>query len=171
MRSHRPRVGSRVRLGKPEAADRLAPVHRRQPVLLLLLGSPLPDGEHRERALDGDGAAHAGVAGLQLEAGEAVRDRARPGQPVAVEVHPEEAEPCELLDDLAGQDALLEPVAHVRQHAVAHEGADGVADRALLVVQEGVEREEVEGIELGGCCRRGGWKVTCRSTRRAIPGA
>jgi hypothetical protein len=75
------RVGAGVGLRQAEAADRLARVHRRQPALLLLLRAPLPDREHRERALDRDEAADARVAGLELHAREAVHDRARPGRP------------------------------------------------------------------------------------------
>ena len=149
VRAHRARVGAGVRLGQTEAADRLAGVHRRQPALLLLLGAPLPDREHRQRALHRDGAADAGVARLELEAGEPVGDRARAGEAVAVEVHAEEAELAQLRHQLARQDPLLEPVADVRQHVLAHEGAHGVADRPLLVVEQGVDREEVERVERG----------------------
>ena len=52
-------------------------------------------------------------------------------------------------EQLARQDALLEPVADLGQHALADELADGVADRALLVVEQRVEREEVERVEGG----------------------
>ena len=98
MGAHRAGIGARVRLGQAEAADHLAAVHRRQPALLLLLRAPAPDREHRERALDGDGAADAGVARLELRAGEAVGDGARAGESVAVEVHAEQAELRELAD-------------------------------------------------------------------------
>ena len=152
MRAHRPRVGARVRLGQAEAADRLAAMHGRQPALLLLLRAPAPDRVHRERPLHGDGAADPGVAGLELEAREAVRDRARPGQAVSLEVHPEEPELRQLLEDLAREDPLLEPVADLRDDALADELPHGVADRPLLVVEERVEREEVERVE----GRRGG---------------
>ena len=43
--------------------------------------------------------------------------------------------------------SLVEPVADLGQDALAHEPADGVADRPLLVVEERVEREEVERVE------------------------
>ena len=140
-----PGVGAGVRLGQPEAADRLARVHGRQPALLLLLRAPAPDRVHRERALHRDGAADARVARLQLLADEPVGHGARAGQPVALEVHPVEPELRELAEELARQDALLEPVAHLGQHAVAHELAHGVADRLLLVAEQRVEREEVAG--------------------------
>ena len=62
-------------------------------------------------------------------------------------MHAEEAELAELRDQLARQDSLLEPVADLRHHLLADELADRVADRLLLVVEEGVEREEVERIK------------------------
>ena len=51
---HRRRVGAVVGLGQPEAADRLAGRHRRQPPLLLLLAAVPPDRVHRQRALHAD---------------------------------------------------------------------------------------------------------------------
>src|SRR5215218_10716146 len=42
---------------------------------------------------------------------------------------------------------VLEPVPDLRQDALAYEAPDGVADGALLVVQQRVEREEVERVE------------------------
>src|SRR6185503_4264242 len=95
------------------------------------------------------GAADAGVAGLELHAHEAVLDGARAREAVALEVHAEEAELPELLDQLAREDPLLEPVADLGEHALAHELADGVPDRLLLVVEEGVEPEEVARVEHG----------------------
>ena len=62
-------------------------------------------------------------------------------------MHAVEAELAELGEELARQDALLEPVAHLRQHLLADEGAHGVADRPLLVVEQRVDREEVERVE------------------------
>ena len=127
----------------------------RQPALLLLLGAPAPDREHRERALNGDEAAHARVARLELHARQPVGDGARTGQAVALEVHPEQAELRKLLRELAGHDPLLEPLADVRKDLLAHELADGVADRPLLVVEKRVDREEVERVERRRL-RRGG---------------
>ena len=70
-------------------------------------------------------------------------------------MHPEQAELGELLHDLARQDPLLEPVADLGQDALAHELAHGVADRAFLVVEERVERQEVERVEIGSCLSGG----------------
>src|SRR4029078_1611246 len=103
--------GPGTRSGGPEAASRLAGVHRRQPALLLLLRAPAPDRVHRERALHRDEAPDARVARLELHAGQPVAGGARPRQAVALQVHPEEAELRDLLHELARQDALLEPVA------------------------------------------------------------
>jgi hypothetical protein len=155
--AHRPGVGARVGLGEPEAADRLARVHRRQPALLLLLGAPAPDREHRQRALHGDGAADARIAGLELEAREAVGDGARAGSR-SPRGACRRGRAWRAPGQLARQDALLEPVADVGKDALADEPAHRVADRALLVVEERVEREEVEWVELSRClsCRRHG---------------
>ena len=153
MRAHRAGIGARVGLGQAEAADQLAAVHRRQPALLLLLRAPAPDREHRERALDRDGAAHTRVAGLELHAGDAVGDGARAGQAVALEVHAHQAEARKLGVDLPRQQALLEPLADLGQDALADELAHRVADRALLLGEESVDGEEVAGVELGRCGR------------------
>ena len=64
-------------------------------------------------------------------------------------MHAEEAELAELRHQLAREDPLLEPVADVGQHLLADEGAHRVADRPLLVVEEGVDPEEVERVERG----------------------
>ena len=141
-----PGVGAGVRLGEPEAADRLP---------RCIAGShapsapPSPSARSRTSRASPAPRPRCGhrVARLELEAGQPVRDRARPGKPVAVEVHSEEPELRELLDDLAREDPLLEPVADLREHVLPHECADRVTDRPLLLVEEGVEGEEVERVE------------------------
>src|SRR5260221_14153275 len=72
-------------------------------------------------------------------------------------MHAIEAELAELGEQLARQDPLLEPFTHIRSDLFSDELADGVADRFLLVVEERVEREEVEGVgRLGlGWCSHG----------------
>ena len=66
-----------------------------------------------------------------------------------MQVHAEEAERRDLLDELARQDALLEPLADVRHDALLDELPHGVADRALLVFEQRVDGEEVTRIERG----------------------
>ena len=94
-------VGAVVGLGEAEAADRLARRHPRQPLLLLLLGAEPPDREHREAALHRHQRADAGVARLELEAGQAVVDRRHARAAVALEVHAEQADLAELAGELA----------------------------------------------------------------------
>ena len=116
-----------------------------QPLLLLLLAAPLPDREHRQRALHADQRADPGVDRLQLHAGQPVRHRAGARAAVPVQVHAEHAEAAELLGQLARRDgAGLEPVGDVRAEVVVAELADGVADRPLLVGQQGVGGDQVE---------------------------
>jgi hypothetical protein len=62
-------------------------------------------------------------------------------------MHPEEPELRELRHQLAREDALLEPLADLGQHALAYEPAHGVADRLLLVLEERVEGQEIQGVE------------------------
>ena len=64
-------------------------------------------------------------------------------------MHPEETELRELLEDLAREDAFLEPVADLVEDVVAHELPDRVANRALLVVEQCVDCEVVERVESG----------------------
>jgi hypothetical protein len=65
-------------------------------------------------------------------------------------VHAEHAEAAELGRELERDPRLLEPLPHVGQDAVGHEAPDGVADEALLVVEEVVDREEVLRAQVGG---------------------
>ena len=69
-------------------------------------------------------------------------------------MHAEEAEPRKLRDQLQRKLAALEPLADVRLDLLRDELADGVANRALLVGEKRVEREEVVRVELGLLCGR-----------------
>jgi acyl-CoA dehydrogenase len=62
-------------------------------------------------------------------------------------VHPQETELCELREELAREDPLVEPVPDVVEDVVADELPHRVADRLLLVLEEGVERKEVKWVE------------------------
>src|SRR5215216_1599808 len=143
--AHPGRVGAEVGLGQAEAADHLAGGHGRQPAPLLLLGAVAPDRVHGQGALDRDEAAGPGVAGLQLQAGQAVADGVGAGAAVALQVHAEQAQVAELLGQLAGQLAALEPAGDLGQHPVGDEAAGGVADQPLLLRQLPVQVEEVQG--------------------------
>ena len=93
-----------------------------------------------------------------------------------MQVHAEETELCELGDHLAREDALLEPVADLGEDLLADELPHGVADRLLLLVEERVDREEVEGVE--SWAARRSWprseppeskRVTGRNTIENVP--
>ena len=53
-------------------------------------------------------------------------------------MHPEQTELRELGEDLEREDPFLEPVTDLLEHVVADELANRVADRTLLVVEEGL---------------------------------
>src|SRR6185436_17705561 len=143
---HAPRVRARVGLGEAEAADDLAPGHPWEPALLLLLGAELPDREHAERPLDAHERPEPAVPGLELQARQAVADGVRARALVAGEVHPEQPHRTELLGDFQRELPRLEPGLDAGEDALAHPVADGVADRALLVREETIEIQEIEGI-------------------------
>jgi len=149
-------VGAGVRLGQPEAADDLARGHPREPFFFLLLGAVGRDREHRERALDRDEAAEAGIRGLELEAGEAVADRIDAGAAVTLQVHAEEAELAELGCDLARELGALEPLLDSGKQAVDGEAPNGLLEHALLLGEKCTQAEKVEGIYSGPAHRRVG---------------
>ena len=92
--------------------------------------------------------AQPGVAGLELQAGQAVRRRAGAGAPVAGEVHAEQPHRPELLGQLAHRcRAGVVPPGDLRLELVLDEGADRVADGAVLLGDEGVGVEQLEGRE------------------------
>ncbi len=170
VRAHGARVGAGVRLGQPEAADEPAGGHAGQPLLLLFLRAVLPDGVHRQGALDGDEAAQAGVDGFEFQAGQAVGHGTGTGAAVALQVHAEHTRLAQPSGEFPrGYGSPLEPVRDVgAQVAVAH-GADGVADVAFLVGQQGVDPEQVEGVEGRGrhrCLLAAASARTRRLTRR-----
>src|SRR5699024_527029 len=111
-------------------------------LLLLLFGAVLPDGEHRQRALDAHQRTEAGVPGLELHAGQTVRGGARAGAAVALEVHPEHAERAELLGQLTDGDAgCLVPVGDLWTDPGVDEAPHRVADRTVLLADQGVGPE------------------------------
>ena len=72
-------------------------------------------------------------------------------------MHPEQAERAELGRDFLREDAALEPVADVRQHALAHEIAHRVAEQALVAAEFVVKPEQIQWVEnrRTGCGRHG----------------
>ena len=64
-------------------------------------------------------------------------------------MHSEQSELGELPDQVLREVTALEPVADVREYLLSHELPHGVPKRALLVLQQPVDPEEVEGVEGG----------------------
>ena len=136
-------------LGQPEAADRLAGRHPRQPGLLLLLAAELPDREHGQRALHRHHAAHAGVAGLQLQAGQPVRDGvgaraavARPGACRAGRARRPRASAPRSSSPRSYQSAMF---GRTRRSTNV---ADAGLDVPLLVGQQVVDAEQLRAVRL-----------------------
>ena len=171
---HRRRVAAGVGLGQAEAADELAGGHARQPALLLLVGAELPDREHRERALDRDEAAQPAVGRLELAARDAVVRRARARAAVAAEVHAEQAELADRRREVARrQRAVLVPLLDVREHAVRGEAPHGLRDEPVLVGEEPLQAERIEGADLrarGGGGHAGEATSASRPPRRGRSG-
>jgi hypothetical protein len=64
-------------------------------------------------------------------------------------VHPQQAEVAQLAEHLAREMGAFVPLGDVGQYAITHPVPNGVADKAFLRGQEGVEAEEVR-------CGKGG---------------
>src|SRR2546428_3351379 len=69
-------------------------------------------------------------------------------------MHAEQAHLAEFARHLLGEDPLLEPAFDARQHASADEVAHRVPDQALLLAEQGVDLEEVQGVEPARGLRR-----------------
>ena len=147
--AHAAGIAAGIGLGEAEAPDHLAARHLGQPLLLLLLGAVSPDREHGQRALHGDEGAEAGVAGLQLQAGQPVAGGAGARTAIALQVHAEQAQVADLARHLLREDALFEPLLEAGQHPAAHEPAHAVPDQALLVRELAIEAQQVIGVGLG----------------------
>jgi hypothetical protein len=143
LRPHPRRIGTVIRLGKPEAADGLTSGHPGQPVLLVVLTTEAPDAPHRERALHRDEASQRGVAALELATSHSVGERGHPGTAVAAKVHPKHAQLRQLRDHLAREGRLLEMLTDDGSHLVSEKPAKRVADRTYVVRQLGVESKKV----------------------------
>ena len=92
------RVGPVVGLGERERADLLQPGHRRQPLLLLLLGAQHEDRLHREATMDHQECAHAPVAPGHLHRDQPSRHRIHVGAAVADDPVTDDPDRAELLD-------------------------------------------------------------------------
>ena len=79
--------------------------------------------KHAQGSLDRDEAAQPAVATLQLLAGEAVHHVAHAGRAVALQVHPEHAQPRQLADDLHRERCAFVVLGDDRQETLIDEAA------------------------------------------------
>ena len=70
-------------------------------------------------------------------------------------MHPQQTQLAELLGQLPGERAGLEPVGHVGQDLVADEAPHGVAEQQLVGVEQTIQRQHVARVHL-----MGQWLVT-----------
>ena len=112
---------------------------RGQPGILLLVAAESVDGVHDQRRLHADEGAHAGVAALQFLRDQAVFDIRHAGAAIAMQRCAEEAEIGHGLDQFARKAAGAIALLDDGDEIVFDELAGGVADQALVVVQQGIE--------------------------------
>ena len=149
-RSHARWVAAEVRLGQAEAADDLAARHARQPRCLLRFVAPAVDRIHRERALNRSEAAHARIAGFELQDTRCrTQPRSRRCSRSRARCMPEQSQAPELAAQLARQRARFEPLGNVGKHAIAHVRAHGIANEPLFVGEQLRDVDEVDRVGRG----------------------
>jgi hypothetical protein len=149
--AHAARVGAEVGLGQPEAADRVAARHQREPAILLRLRSVGVDRVHAEGALNRSEAPQPGIAALELLHDEPVGNAVHPGAAVAAQVRPEEADLGHLRDQLHGEGAVLPHVLDdARQELPLNEVAHRVPHEPLFGLEQILGAVEIERLEWHG---------------------
>ena len=151
-REHACRVRAEVGLGQPEAAHRLALLHRGQPTLLLLIGPVRVDGVHREAALHRDKTAQSGVAALELLHDQPVFDVAQPGAAVAGNVRAEESEIGDRRCQFVRECPVAEVLRDQRHELILDELSRGLPHQQLFLAQQRVELHEVDASKLEHQC-------------------
>src|SRR5438552_3113896 len=140
---HRAGITAVLRLGEAEASDRPSRRHLREPLLLLRLGPVTPDGEHGEAGLDRHEGAQAGVARLQLVAGETVCEAAHAGAAVTLEVGAEEPELSQLRDQLRRESPRLVIGDDPWHAALPDEPSYAAAHQLFLFVEERLPADQL----------------------------
>ncbi len=158
-----------MRLGQAEAADQLAARHRRQPLLALFLAAIGVDRVHAQRALHRDEAAQAGIAALQLLADQAVADRTEVATAVLRrQGRAEQAQRGDLRHQFIGEAGLVEGIADDRQHTLVGETGDALLHRALFLVEQGTDIEQIVRMQSHGTHTQSG-PGHCRSSGQSVP--
>ena len=145
---HAAGVRAVVGLGEAEAADELAGRELRQVLLLLLFAAVLPDREHHEAALHAGKATDARIPALELLAHQAVRDVRHACAAVAVQVDAEQAHLAHLGHEVVGEGRVAAVPFNDRDDVVFGPFSHGLADRFLLIGEQGIEIVQVNTVKL-----------------------
>ena len=141
---HAAGVGAELRFGEAEAADGLAGLEKGEPAVFLRLAAVGADRVHDKRALHGDEAAQAGIAALEFLSHEAVGDVGHARATVAVQVGTEEAKFAKLGNEVQGEGAFAGVLFDAGKDFVIDKLAGRLADQLFLVVQLGIEVDEID---------------------------
>ena len=137
-------IGAGIRLGQAEAADEFARGELGQVFPALLLGAIGVDRIHDEGGLHAHHRAIAGIDPLDLARHEAVGDVGGAGAAIFLrQGHAEKAELAHLVEDRAVGFLLAIGLDHARLELVLRIGAGRVADHALVIGEQVVEKERV----------------------------
>ena len=151
-RGHGAGVGAVIGLGKSEAAEGLAGLEPRQPLLLLRLRAVGVDRVHDEPALHGGEGAQARVAALQFLHDEPVGDVVEARAAVTGEGGPEHAHLAEGLGHLEGEGAVAMVLAHHGHELLLHPVADGIPHHPLFLAQQGLDPVVVDAAIVAHRC-------------------
>ena len=170
--AHRGHVRAGARLRQAEAGELLAARLRHQVALFLLLGAVAQQRRRVQPDVDRDKRAERRLAALDLLAGERLRDVVEPRAAVLLrDDDPEDPELGHPLDR-----AHVEPVRDVvldrdGEHALVHEGADGLLDQPLLVGELEVHERSLwaaRGVTLAAWLGASCSASTTRATARVV---
>ncbi len=125
-------AGTHERLGEAEAADLLHPRHRRQPLLLLLLGAREVDRAHRESVVHAEESGHRRIDPSQLHGHEAEQLLAAAPAAIALEAKPTDIELTERRQKLERESILGPILADNRRHRRLQVGAHLLQQRHFV---------------------------------------
>ena len=170
---HAAGVRAVVGLGQAEAADPLAARQLGQVFLLLRLGAELIDRHHHQRGLHAHHRAVARIDPLDFARHQAVADVVQARAAVGFgDRRPQQPQLAHLVEDRTVGLLVPESLQHPRRQPLLAVAVGGVAHRALVVAELGVELQRVVPDEFGvaghgGCPVSGlrGWQRWPRATR------
>ena len=121
----------------------------RQPLLLLFFRAELPNGEHDQRALDGNETTQSGISTLDFLHDQPVFNIAHSGATVTFEVCAEETQPPHFGNQFHRKCGVAISLADHGEYFGVDEIARGLPYKFLLLVELGID-QEVVGKALAG---------------------